>query len=156
MIKFFARTTFLALLGISCAHADTSAPKFEDFPAKIYQGKIAPVKIVSPKDREFKSRLKELSGQKPNFAGHYTLASWGCGASCVMTVAIDAETGRATWLPFTVCCWDADVDEPVKFKRDSRLVMIQGSRNEKGGGVYYYTLDNGVFSLVKAIEKSNQ
>ena len=153
VIKACVRTAIAALLAVSSAYADTATPRFEDFPANSYRGKIVPVRIVSAKDRQFKSRLRELSGQKPNFAGHYTLATWGCGASCVTTVAIDAESGRTVWLPFTVCCWDVDIDEPIKFKRDSRLVEIHGSRNESGGGTYYYALNDGGFALVKAIEK---
>ena len=153
MARIFIRIVIVALLGVSCAYAGTSVPKFEDFPADSYRGKIAPVRIISTKDRQFKSRLRELSGQKPNFAGHYTLATWGCGASCVTTVAIDAESGRTVWLPFTVCCWDMDVDEPIKFKLGSRLIEIHGSRNEAGGGTYYYTLNNDGFTLIKAIEK---
>ncbi|CAN7254543.1 hypothetical protein LJR230_000964 [Trinickia sp. LjRoot230] len=152
MTKFFFYAVLLAMFGVSNAYADTSMPKFEDFPAQVYHGKIASVRIASAQDREFRSRLRESSGQKPNFAGHYSLASWGCGASCVMTVAIDAQTGRTTWLPFTVCCWATDVDEPIKFKADSRLVEITGARNETGGGTYYYVIDKKGFVLVKAVE----
>ena len=153
MIKIFICAAIIAVLGISYSYADIAAPRFEDFPARSYRGKVAPIKIVTAKDRQFKSRLRELSGQKPNFAGHYTLAMWGCGASCVTTVAIDAESGRTVWLPFTVCCWDVDVDEPIRFRPDSRLIEIRGSRNESGGGTYYYTLNDDGFTLIKAIER---
>ena len=153
MTKFIARAFALTILAVTFAHADTSLPAFKDFPAPLYQGKIATVKIASAKDRQYRSRLRQSSGQKPNFAGHYTLTSWGCGASCVMAVAIDAETGRTVWLPFTVCCWDVDVDDPISFKADSRLVEIRGSHDESGGGTYFYALDKTGFTLVKAIEK---
>jgi hypothetical protein len=154
MLRAFIRIVIVAVFGVSWAYADTSIPRFDDFPANSYHGKIAPVRIVSMKDRQFKSRLRELSGQKPNFAGHYRLATWGCGASCVTAVAIDAESGRTVWLPFTVCCWDVDIDDPIKFKVNSRLIEIHGSRNEAGGGTYYYALDNDGFTLIKAVEKA--
>lgn len=169
-MKIFRLGLGLALLagiGMMPAHAASSSaptpspaatsasatPRFEDFPAAVYHGKSARVRLVTKEDHDFRTRLTALSGQKPNFAGHYTLASWGCGASCVMTVAVDVRTGNVTWLPFTVCCWDIDVDEPIQFKPNSRLVMIQGSRNENGGGTYYYALEKNGFVLVKAIEK---
>jgi hypothetical protein len=72
----------------------------------------------------------------------------------VSSVVIDAKTGRVTWLPFTVCCWDVDVQEPIEFRRDSRLLVVHGSRNEEGGGTYYYALDKDSFKLVKAVEKA--
>ncbi|KAE8758700.1 MULTISPECIES: hypothetical protein [Paraburkholderia] len=135
--------------------ADAGVPRFEDFAVSdTFAGKAAKVRLVSADDKEYATRIREASRQKPNFAGHYVLASWGCGASCVSTVAIDAKTGRVTWLPFTVCCWDVDVQEPIEFRRDSRLLVVHGSRNEAGSGTYYYALDKDEFKLVKAVEKA--
>ncbi|MFM0160350.1 hypothetical protein [Paraburkholderia sediminicola] len=135
--------------------ADTGAPRFEDFAVSdTFAGKAAKVRLVSADDKEYATRIREASRQKPNFAGHYVLASWGCGASCVSTVVIDAKTGRVAWLLFTVCCWDVDVQEPIEFRRDSRLLVVHGSRNEEGGGTYYYALDKDSFKLVKAVEKA--
>jgi opacity protein-like surface antigen len=141
-------------LGVAQA-ADVGAPRFEDFAVTdTFVGKAAKVRLVSADDKEYATRIREASRQKPNFAGHYVLASWGCGASCVSNVAIDAKTGRVTWLPFTVCCWDVDVQEPIEFRRDSRLLVVHGSRNEAGNGTFYYVLEKEDFKLVKAVEKA--
>lgn len=154
MRKFLWMLTLSVLCSGGIAYADTAAPRFEDYAAKdSLSGKPAKVRIVSAEDRKYAARLREVSRQKPNFAGHYVLASWGCGASCISTVAIDAADGHVTWLPFTVCCWDVDVTEPIEFRRDSRLIVVRGSRNESGGGTYYYALDKSGFDLVKAVEK---
>lgn len=138
------------------AFAGESTPVFSDFPAKPFNGRQARLQIVSAKDRKYATRLHQLSGQKPNFAGHYTLVSWGCGASCVMGAAIDAESGKVTWLPFTICCWDLSVTEPLEFRRNSRLLIAHGSRNESGSGDYYYQIDSDGFVLVKAYEKEQK
>jgi hypothetical protein len=144
----------LVMVDVVITHVGARTPDFADFPVKeIYTGRPAKVRLVSPQDRQFATRIREASRQKVNFAGHFILASWGCGASCVMTVVIDAKTGVVAWLPFTVCCWDADVDEPIAFRRDSRLILVRGSRNETGGGTYYYAFDRDQFVLVKAVEK---
>ena len=90
--------------------------------------------------------LRATEGRKPNFAGHYVLTSWGCGASCTMSAAIDTGTGTVSWLPFTVCCWAPEIAEPLQFRADSRLLIVHGSRNEHGGGVHYYTIEGGQFS----------
>ena len=65
-----------------------------------------------------------------------------------MAVAIDARTGATTWLPFTVCCWGPEVNEPIEFRKDSKLVVIHGSRNESGSGVHYYQLNKSGFAAV--------
>jgi hypothetical protein len=153
MRKFLITAVLFIACGLSQAYADTQAPRFDDFPASnLFKGKPAKAVIVSSKDREFAARLREISGRKINSAGHYTLASWGCGASCISTVAIDARTGHVVWLPFTVCCWALEVSEPIEFRRDSRLIVVHGSRNEAGGGTYYYQLTAAGFVLAKADE----
>ncbi|MFM0646936.1 hypothetical protein PQR14_21645 [Paraburkholderia bryophila] len=155
MKRLFLALFVLAMCGIGRTFADEPLPRFDAFPVEnVFNGQPAKVKIISARDRKFATRLRQLSGQKPNYAGHYTLASWGCGASCIMTVAIDAKTGGVIWLPFTVCCWDVDVNEPIEFRRDSSLIVVHGSRNETGGGTYYYRLEGSEFVLVKAVEKT--
>lgn len=155
MRKLLLLCLVLLMVTVSVVHADARTPGFADFPVgEVYAGRPAKVRLVSPQDRQFATRIREASRQKVNFAGHFILASWGCGASCLLTVVIDAKTGTVVWLPFTVCCWDADVDEPVAFRRNSRLIVVHGSRNETGGGTYYYVFEQGQFVLVKAVESS--
>ena len=156
MKKFLLMGVVSAVCWMGVAQAvDAGVPRFEDFAvSNTFAGKAAKVRLVSADDKEYATRIREASRQKPNFAGHYVLASWGCGASCVSSVAIDAKTGRVTWLPFTVCCWDVHVQGPIEFRRDSRLLVVHGSRNEAGGGTYYYALDKDEFKLVKAVEKA--
>jgi hypothetical protein len=136
------------------AAADTSEPRFESYAVSAEAAATnAPVHIVGKRSREYATELRTAAKRPPNFAGHYILASWGCGASCVMSAAIDTKTGVVVWLPFTVCCFPPEVSEPLEFKLDSRLLIVRGSRNEKGAGTYYYLLDPQRFILLKAEEK---
>ena len=96
--------------------------------------------------------LREFARRPADFAGHFVLASWGCGASCVLTAAIDKQTGKVIWLPFTVCCWAASVSQPLDFRLDSRLLVIHGSRDEAGRGRYFYVFDGKEFKLITAQE----
>jgi hypothetical protein len=141
------------------AHAEsssTSTPMFGEYPEPVAKLKVnAKPKLVSGQDREFKTRIAAASNQGVNFAGHYVLSSFGCGAACVMAFALDKKSGEVTWLPFTVCCWgninnDA---EPLSFKKNSRLVIITGSRNEQGKGIYYYEFKNSTFALVSETQQ---
>lgn len=58
-----------------------------------------------------------------------------------MSAAIDANTGAVTWLPFTLCCWEANIREPLEFRPGSRLLAVNGSRDEQGSGVHYYNFN---------------
>ncbi len=157
LLLISAFQAFLVLCGARLAYTQVAGPRFEDFPVKeVFKGKSARIRLLTSQDKEYATRLHEAASRAPNFAGHYILAAWGCGASCVMAAALDARTGRVLWLPFTVCCWDADVSEPMEFKRDSSLIVIHGSRNETGGGTYYYRLEAGGFVLVKEAEKAKK
>ena len=136
----------------SAQNAD-APPKFDDYRVtERYTGKNARL-VLEAKDRAFRTRLREGSQDKVNFAGHYVLTAWGCGGGCLMGAAIDARTGKVYWLPFTVCCWPVEVEKPLDFRLDSNLIVFTGSRNEEGQGVYYYKFENNSFALLKAIEK---
>lgn len=47
--------------------------------------------------RLFRTRLREAAQEGPNFAGHYTIASWGCGTGCLNFAVIDLKTGRVAF-----------------------------------------------------------
>src|SRR5262249_38346996 len=105
--------------------AQGKAPDFKDYPVtEQYTGRSAAPILVTRQDRMYRTMLREAASKKPDFAGHYIVATWGCGAGCVMGAIIDAKTGRVYSIPFTLCCWDADVNdnfEPIQYHIDSNL-----------------------------------
>lgn len=131
----------------------TDPPRFEEYSvATTYEGKSAPL-ILATEDRLYRTRLKRGARERVNFAGHYILAVWGCGASCRMGAAIDAVSGRVHWLPGTVCCWDIAIEEDpslgdaIVFRADSNLLILCGLINESGvNGVHYYKFETGQFT----------
>jgi hypothetical protein len=142
------RTLFVLLTFVSAEVL--AAPQFEDFPTHSYTGKPASVQLHGARSRMYASRLRLAARQPVNFSGRYILATWGCGASCVMGAAIDAKTGSVAWLPFTVCCWNLEITEPLEFRRDSHLLIVHGSLDEKGSGsgIHYYDFDGRRFAPI--------
>jgi hypothetical protein len=138
----------LIVLALATHGRAAEAPGFEDYPVAEYTGRVARVRLTDSRSRQYASLLRAAAQGAPNFAGHYILATWGCGAACVMGAAIDARTGHVTWLPFTVCCWAPPVSEPLEFRRSSKLLITHGMLNETGedGGIHYHVLDHGKFS----------
>ena len=140
--------------------AQSPVPRFKEYSAgEVYKGPTAPL-LLTHDDLTFKTRLRwAAKNQKPNFAGHYILTSFGCGSECVMGAVIDAKTGKVYWWNFSICCWGTDTDDkfnPIEFRPDSRLIVFSGLRNEKDGdygGHFYRFDDSGRFVHIRSILK---
>ncbi len=136
--------------------AQSRLPQFRDHPAtERFTGRNAPL-ILTRRDVMFRTRLRWVARERPNFAGRYILTGWGCGTGCVMGAIIDARTGRVYWFDFTVCCWNGDMDEnfqPVEFRLNSKLIIFSGARNERDGdvGTHYYKFENNRFVHIRSI-----
>ena len=81
--------------------------------------------------RRFKTAItNEYKLNKVNFAGHYIVCTWGCGAGCLDGAMADIHTGIVYKLPmgetknFTVCVLDKNED-CVEYVKDSRLFITQ-------------------------------
>jgi len=104
-----------------------SPPDFNDYPAtESFSGNPAPVDLSSDSDaRRFRTVLREGAQTGPNFAGKYTVVTWGCGTSCQSVAIIDAETG-SVYTPGIVA------EAGVKYKLDSRLLVVNPPGNTPG------------------------
>jgi len=115
----FVLTTLLVESIVSRTAAGApEPPRFEDYPVgRIFKGAPAPVDLRShPQARSFRTRLREGAKHGPNFAGHLTIVTWGCGTSCRQLTIVDAKTGGVTFGPlFTV---------EVRFRLESRLLIV--------------------------------
>lgn len=142
--------------------AQSTLPHFKDYAVtEIYKGPTARL-VLARDDMTFKARLRwAAKNEKPNFAGHYILTSWGCGAECLMGAIIDAKTGKVYWWNFSICCWGTDVDDkfnPIEFRPDSKLIVFSGLRNEKDGddGAHFYSFENRRFVHLRSDLKPGQ
>ena len=147
-LRTLAVAAMLILTGGVAAQA--VAPQPQDFPAEAFTGRKAPVALLSTKDRGYRTRLRDASMQRPNFAGHYVLTTWGCGTSCSMGAAIDVRTGRVIWLPGAVSGDRPEdtvaYDNPVISSVGSRLLVLSGQINETGfEGDHYFLIEGDRF-----------
>ena len=83
-----------ALFIASSAFSQNNIPHFKDYPVdQLYNGVNTPL-VLTKRYRTYSTKLKEAAREKPYFAGHYILTTWGCGTTCLMGAAIDAKTGK--------------------------------------------------------------
>lgn len=87
-----------------------------------------------------------------NFAGDHILATWGCGAQCLMGAVINARSGFVQFLPGTICCWFEGGDDinPIDFESGSDLLILTGMINEEEPlARHYYDFSGRDFRLIK-------
>jgi hypothetical protein len=143
-----------------------ATPRFEDYRVPVFKGRMAALKLNDTKARSFRTRLREGAKEGVNFAGHYTVVQWGCGAGCLQVAFIDAKTG-AVFFPeelngFGVWFWGEKDYDAVQFKPDSRLLVVsgfpasEGEGDEPKSGLYYYEWTGTRLRLVKLIEKKRE
>jgi len=130
--------------------------KFEDYPAvSDFKGKPAAPVLATKTDRMFRTQIREAAKKGPNFAGHYTVAEWGCGSGCVALAVVDAITGRiiaapsgTLALPLPEGANGREYQGPV-YKVNSRLFIADGCPGEVKCGTYYYEWKANRFKLLR-------
>ena len=148
---------------------NTTKPlSFGDFPAlSSFHGVPASPLLKTAGQRLFRTRVREAAKHGPNFAGHFTIADWGCGTSCEQMVVIDAETGAIYESPFGrlpravlsfgyALRYDRDTSgnyiyDDLSYRLNSRLLIVRGCPNDKGCGAYFFEWTGSQFKLLRKI-----
>lgn len=125
---------FATLSSAQDATQTTTVLPFAEYPAKELPV-VAPPSIVrldSSQARSFRTAIRDASKEKPNFAGHYRIATWGCGTDCRGFAIIDLLTGKVTTPKGieTISGVMGNDDPRLDFRADSQLLVISGQINE--------------------------
>ena len=109
----------VAVLLAGRSAAQRSGPAFSHYKVdSVYRGPIAPVDLRSnPNAHRFRTVLRRGARSGPNFAGHLTVVTWGCGTSCITIALVDARTGRVYSSP-------VGAGYGVEHRVDSRLLVV--------------------------------
>ena len=164
--------------GAQCLSTDAvfrTGPRFAGYAAGLKTiVHPAPAAIASHEARQFRSMLREAAKAGPNFAGHFTIAGWGCGTSCLDWGVVDALTGQVTfdaklrvletpsgdWAnygaltkSFTAAGANKESFDLLLFRRDSALLVMRGApgEDETRDGVRYLHWTGTRFEQVKFV-----
>jgi hypothetical protein len=146
------------------------AQLFEQFPAgEIFKGAPARPVLKTAGQRQFRTVIREAAGKGANFAGHYTIAQWGCGAGCISIALIDAKKGTVYDGPFAVLGWgwpqfkyegkysaNDEGFEPLSFRIDSRLLIVRGCPEDTDCGSYFYEWTGSSLKLIRKVPAGTQ
>lgn len=175
-MKHFISLSLLSLLILSLPAQAKSVAGFDfnDYPAKIYTGKKAPLKLGDW--QIFRKRLKWAHDDgKINFAGNYIVSLWGCGAGCLSGAMVDKRTGNVYDIPIGEetpydfgCSYEIGntlEDERLVFYPNSRLFISRNCESKQVGNsnqyiekyTFFINLWNEKtkkFKLIKTVDKT--
>ncbi len=152
------------------AGRSAAVPSFDEYrvpPSTIFKGVPAAPQFKAPGQRMFRTVIREATKKGSNFAGHYTIADWGCGTSCEAVAVIDAETGAVYDGPFGQLPkavlyygenlrYDRDargsyIYDDLSYRLNSRLLIARGCPNFKDCAAYFYEWTGSQFKLLRKI-----
>ena len=116
-------------------------PSFESYPANIAHPRDTSQLVLTTRlAKRYKSAITAESTKPVNFAGHYRVATWGCGTDCRGFAIINKHTGVVYTLPGVeyVAGVMGNEEERLAFKTDSKLFIMTGIQNDKVEGKFYY------------------
>jgi len=103
---------------------------------------------------KFKTEIKSTYQSGVNFAGHYVIASWGCGTACQSHAIINSKNGEAKFLPFSTVLG-------IEYQAESDLLIRDFgilSEEFRGDSLYkhleaeYYVMKEDSLHLVNKVE----
>ena len=150
------------------------APRLKDYPAKPYSGPNASPDVRSDRrSRTYRTQLTRWATEKPNFAGHYILATWGCGTGCTQIAIIDALTGNVFHPPGARTNSVLDVHDELlvdgdssryradfgalRYSVDSRLLILIGTPENRAEdrGISYFVWENDRLKRIRFVPKAS-
>lgn len=143
-------------------------PAFAKYKVRVEKLKPVTVDLKSHKNaRMFRTNLREAAKGGVNFAGHYTIATWGCGTNCTESGIIDQRNGRVFFprqlegVGNGLAAWSDDL-ETLVFKPESNLLILNGlvggsdlNYTNPKQGIHYLLWNGSTFREVKFVKKPN-
>jgi hypothetical protein len=93
-------------------------PEFAEVPA-VPEANLRPAAVDFEshyRAPQFRTALSRGAAEGPNFAGHYTVVTWGCGTLCEEFMIVDARSGEVFDGRMTAV--------GVEHRLDSRLLLV--------------------------------
>ncbi len=122
----------------------SAPPRFGEYRVgEVYRGNAATPILHGSFQEKFRTAIKREGKLPANFAGHYRIAEWGCGTSCVSFVVIDLQSGSVEDGPFRLLSYAVrrkyeGGDDELEYRVSSRLLIARGCPEDRNCGTYYY------------------
>jgi hypothetical protein len=164
-MKKITLLSIILLLFVPTIFAQKSlTPTFAKYRVKVSKAKPKGVNLRSHREaRTFRTRLREANSGGINFAGHYVIATWGCGTGCLYGAVINTWNGRV-YFPKELKAMGAGFGELsdtdlLQYQKNSRLLILSGyaggniESDNPEYGVSYLIWQGTKFNRVKFVKK---
>jgi hypothetical protein len=165
MTRFAFAAGFICIAAL-LSFGQRGVPAFNQYPAAVEKARATKIDFRrSPGAGSFRTRLSDGLRGGVNFAGHYVVVGWGCGTGCISGAIVDARDGRV-YFPnafHDIGVWydgNGYTEEPVRYKKNSRLFVITGVPGDQPEevrddrwGEYYYEWKSNRLRLVRFVKK---
>jgi hypothetical protein len=144
----------LGILAIGVGWA-AGIPTFDEFDtAEAFNGPAAFPQIRSLAQKKFEAQIRRQSTLPANFAGHYKIAAWGCGSSCVSIAVINLKTGEVHDGPFSTLGYGSAYTceggfEELEYKASSRMLVARGCPEDRNCGTCYFEWNGNRFERLR-------
>jgi hypothetical protein len=158
-------SAIFALFLLATYASAQKTPSFAAYKVKVGSKVSKQPNLATNKNaRMYRTNLRNAAKDGVNFAGHFVLATWGCGTSCMESGIIDARTGKV-FFPEVLqgvgagFCDLPDETETLDYKPDSRLLILSGFKGgaqndaNPGCGIYYLEWTGTNFRQVGYVAK---
>lgn len=117
------------------AAAACPSPSFERYPAPAASAPRKPAaapRLTTREARLYRTVIRDEFPQPANFAGHYRVATWGCGTDCRNFAIVDKYTGATYTMPGVqaIAGVMGNDEERVDFRPGSTLLIVAGCFND--------------------------
>ena len=150
--------TIVLSLGLSAFAQGSRVPAFNQYPARVERVRAKAINFRgNPDARRFKTVLTESLHDGINFAGHYIVATWGCGTACQIGAIIDARTGEVFW-PKELAGIYTIFDEPIRHRANSRLLIVSqvpATKADLREDIYYDWKNNRLRLIRSVVHKTD-
>jgi hypothetical protein len=108
--------------------------KFSQFPVDVYKGKLAAPNFNTDTEAySFRTQIRNQCKDKGiNFAGHYTIAKWGCGSDCQTVAIVDRLDGKIYYSNLSKI--NNDIAYGLKCRPNSRMLILNSGLLERHKG----------------------
>jgi len=162
----------LALLIQSLVWSESASLRFDGYPAGgLYQGDPAALKLDTPLAQMYAAEIEDGitdAHNRANFAGHFIVAKWGCGAPCLRAAIVDAQTGEIFFppitfegagpqsfdLPLLTIGREVPRNPDMEFHPDSDLMIVKATPSQGGKNLsytFYFLWQLNRWSLLRKI-----
>jgi len=97
--------------------------------------------------RQFRTQIRDGLADGVNFARHYTVVQFGCGAGCVTGFIVDDRNGRVYDAPRG---GEANMYLTLQYQKDSRLMVAQWADDKNTCNLEFLEWDEGKTKVISS------